>query len=237
MPQEKLGSRVDQALATPEASIPAQLPWTDASVSEEVRDALAAPIGPPPADPVSCEPAPTPSEPSPLPRGETRELARRVQALERLLQKLLAQLAKSEPDLLARLEESFSASVQTARPVDDEDIDACAAALIQAVRHSAGEEADSPAEVGDVSPPKADARRGDRHKDEPVPRQPTFRYRKVGGIWRLTMERPPRAAVRRDEDVPAGTAAPPGTFTPPPAPSGSSGSVRPLPPAGRRSSP
>lgn len=237
MPQENFRSRVDRALATPEASIPAELPWTDASAFEEVRDALAAPIGPPPAGPAPCESVPTPPELPPVPRAETPELERRVLALERLLQTLLAQFAKSDPDLLIRLEETFSTSSQTARAVEDKDIDSCAAALVQAARRDAGEGACSPAEVAEVSPPKADARRGDRHKDEPIPRPPTFRYRKIGGVWRLTMERPPRTDVRSDEDMPARPAAPPDALTPPPAPSGSSGSAGPLPPAGRRSSP
>lgn len=215
--------------------MPAELPWTEASVFDEVGDALAAPIRPAPVDPAPGRPAPIASEQSMVPRADALELERHVQALERLLQALLAQLAKSVPDLLARLEDAFRASSQSAHADDDRAIDSRAAALIQAARRNAGEGAEPPPEVADASPPEAEARRGDRHNDQLSFRRPAFHYRKEGGIWRLIMDRPPQPVAKKEDDKPARTAAPPGVLTPPPGPSGSAGSAERRPPAGRRS--
>lgn len=226
MPQENFGSRLDRALATPEASVPAELPWSDASVVDEVRDALAAPVGPAlvgpaPVDAARAEPAPIASEPSMAPRADALELERHVQALERLLQALLVQLANSVPDLLARLEDAFCASSQSAHADDDKAIDSRAAALIQAARRNAGEGAEPPPDAADTSPPEAEARRGDRHNDQLSFRRPAFHYRKVGGIWRLTMDAPPQSPAKKEdakkEDGKSATAAVPrGAFTSPP---------------------
>src|SRR5690606_35348246 len=84
--------------------------------------------------------------------------------------------------------------------------------------------------------PEGEAQGGDKRREDAASRQPRFRYRKVGGIWRLTMERQPRTVALRDEEAPAKAATPP-AVTPAPAPSGSPGSARLLPPAGPRSSP
>lgn len=203
MPQENFG-RVDQALATPEASIPAELPWTDDSVLEEVRDALAAPIGSAPVVP----------EQFPVPGAGAPELERRVRTLERVLQALLAQLEKSEPELLDRLKGAFTAASQKVRTVEEEEVDAAAAALIEAARRDAAAEPEAQPEVAGGAPPEAEAPRGDKVREQPASRQPRFRYRKVGGIWRLTMERPPRAPTRSDEDAPAKAKTPSGAVTP-----------------------
>lgn len=197
MPQENFGSRLDRTLATPEASMPAELPWAEAPEFVEIRDALAAPISSAPVGAAPSAPAPIASEGSTVPRAEGPELEQRVRALERVLQALLVQLAKSEPDLLACLDEAFSQSSLTARTDDDKAIDSYAAALIRATLRSTGEGAESPPAVVDEPPSVAEAPPRDRRNDQPTVRPPAFRYRKVGGIWRLTMDRPPQPSAMK----------------------------------------
>jgi hypothetical protein len=202
--------------------MPAELPWVEAP-EFEIRDALAAPIS---SAPISSAPVGTsPVDPAPIapeqpsvPRAEVREIEQRVQALERLLRALLVRLAKSEPDLLTCLDEAFSQSLLSARTDDDKAIDSYAAAVVQAILRSTGEGAEPTPEVADASRPGTEARPGDRHNDELTLRPPAFHYRKVGGIWRLTLGRLPQRVAKKEDDKPARTAAPPGAVTPRRAP-------------------
>jgi hypothetical protein len=167
--------------------MPAELPWTEALGFDDLGDALAAPIAPAPIAPAPGAPGHSVVESAGAPG-----LERRVLALERLLQALLARLAKAEPDLLAGLDGAFSASLLSARADDNEAIDSCAAALIHSALGTGGEAAEAPPEVADASPRAAvEARPGDGHDDQLSLRPPPFRFLKVGGIWRLTRNRRP----------------------------------------------
>lgn len=183
MTPDNFGSRVDRALSKPEASMPAQLPWTAASVSDEVHEALVAPIADAPR--ATGQSAAEPARP--------HDLERRVEGLERLLQALLVQLGKAERDLLVRLRKAFAASSPTARSDDDKATDAAALALVDAALSAAGEgeepslEAARTSRAGPAARPAADGL-----NDQSSFRPPSFHYRKVGGIWRLTMDRPQR---------------------------------------------
>jgi hypothetical protein len=163
--------------------MPAELPWTEAQEFDDVRDALAAPIAP---------------EQSPVAGAETPELERRVLALERLLQALVAHLAEAEPDFLARLDDVFSASLLRARADDDKGIDSCAAALFHSALRSGGKAAGAPPEVAKASRPAVDAPPGDSDDDELSFRPPPVRFRKVEGVWRLTRERPAQPAAMQE---------------------------------------
>lgn len=197
--------------------MPGELPWVEAP-ELEIRDALAAPISAAPAGTSPIDPAPIAPEQPSVPRAEVREIEQRVRALERLLRALLVRLAKSEPDLLACLDEAFSQSLLSARTDDDKAIDSYAAAVVQAILRSTGEGAEPPPEVADASRPGTEARPGDRHNDELTLRPPAFHYCKVGGIWRLTLGRLPQRVAKKEDDKPARTAAPPGAVTPRRAP-------------------
>ena len=155
--------------------MPARFPWTEASECDDFRAALAAPI---------------PPEPSPVARAENPELERRVLALERLLQTLLAHLAKAEPELLARLEDAFSTSLLSARADDDRGIDTCAAALLRSALRPGGMAAGAPPEAPKACAPAVETPPGVRDDDQLSFRPPPVRFRKVGGIWRVTKDRP-----------------------------------------------
>jgi len=159
--------------------MPAELPSTAASVFDEIRDALAAPAGAAPPAEVPLAAALSPASP---------ELDRRLAGLERLLQVLLTELGRADRDLLVRLQDAFAASSVGAGTDEDKAAGAAGLALLDAARRAAGERAE-PREASEACRPAADPRPAERPHDQSAFRPPSFHYQKVGGIWRLTMDR------------------------------------------------
>lgn len=149
-----------------------------------------------PGDSVQASPlsAPSPLALSPREhssgaRAENSELERRLLALERILQALVAHMAEAEPKFLARLTETFCVRMQMARAEHDyTDTDSYAAEFVRSVVRVGEKAARKPPKVAEV-------RKWDKRASFPGPGQaqslfalPCIQVRQVGGVWHVTRD-------------------------------------------------
>ena len=139
------------------------------------RSAATAPVSPP--DHLS------------IARAENSELERRLLALERVLQALVAHMAEAEPKFLARLTETFCVPLRMMQSEHDyTDTDSYAADFVRSAVRLADKAARKPPEIARGR--KLDDRIVSFRLGETTPllALPSIQVRRAGGVWHVTKD-------------------------------------------------
>lgn len=129
------------------------------------------------------------SDHSSITRAENSELERRLLALERVLQALVAYMAEVEPKVLARLTETFCLSLRMTRPEHDYiDTDSYAAELVRSVVRLGDKAARKPPEIARGRTLDDSALSFRPGETPPLLALPCIQVRQAGGVWHVTKD-------------------------------------------------
>ena len=128
------------------------------------------------------------SEPSSDARAENSEIERRVLALERILQALVAHMAETEPKFLARLSDSFCVPLRMTQAEHDyTDTDSYAAEFVRSVVRLGDRVTVNPPEIAKLRRTGGRAL-SSRPDVEPPAALAPIQVHQAGGVWHVTRD-------------------------------------------------